>query len=215
MRLWGTLGWAAPGWLLGYWFSCPAWLCGPLGRLRPGTPHPELGDLFRLGSLLALLLGLYALTLPATPPRPASHSPAPVQALRLLRCRAFAVYFLCYFVLCVTLPFSSQNTPLLLKERGVSQDWLGPVLTISQSTEVVALGLLPLLLRRWGTHRVMLAGVLAWAALLAALAVGRPLGLLIGCLGLNGVFICCYLVAGQVFVNGAASGDFRASTRHC
>jgi len=59
----------------------------------------------------------------------------------------------------------------------------------------------------------MLAGVLAWLALLATMAVGRPLGLVIACLSFNGVFICCYLVAGQVFVNSAASGDIRASAQ--
>jgi NHS family xanthosine MFS transporter len=136
-----------------------------------------------------------------------------VAALRLLRRRAFAVYFLCNFGLCVTLPFSSQNTPLLLLELGLPKDWLGPALTIAQSTEVVALGLLPLLLGRWGHRRLMLAGALAWTTAMMVMTVGRPLGLVVGCLALNGVFICCYLVAGQVFVNSAASGDIRASAQ--
>lgn len=220
VRLWGTVGWLVQGWLLGYWFSRPQWLGSVAGWLRSKPPLPELADIFRLGSLMALLLGLYALTLPATPPavRRAGMQPlrvriAPVAALRLLRRRAFAVYFLCNFGLCVTLPFSSQNTPLLLLQLGVPQDWLGPALTIAQSTEVIALGLLPLMLGRWGHRRLMLAGALAWTAAMTVMTVGRPLGLVIGCLSLNGVFICCYLVAGQVFVNSEASSDIRASAQ--
>src|SRR5260370_32309879 len=48
---------------------------------------------------------------------------------------------------------------------------------------------------------------------MTVMGIGWPLGLVVGCLSLNGVFICCYLVAGQVFVNSAASGDFRASAQ--
>ena len=32
VRLWGTIGWMAPCWLLGYWFENPDWLCAG----RPG-----------------------------------------------------------------------------------------------------------------------------------------------------------------------------------
>src|SRR5207244_948003 len=86
-------------------------------------------------------------------------------------------------------------------------------LSIAQGTEVVALGTLPLLLARWGQRRVMLAGLVAWATAMTVLAVGRPLELVVGSLGLNGLFICCFLVAGHVFVNSQAPGDVRASAQ--
>ncbi|MBI1915204.1 MAG: MFS transporter, partial [Planctomycetes bacterium] len=206
VRLWGTVGWIVQGWLLGCWFSRPAWLTA-------WSPI-DTADIFRLGALMAFLLGLYALTLPATPPRrDATTLLAPLSALRLLRQRSFAIYFLCNVSLCVTLAFASQTTPLLLRSRGVSEAWLGPVLTIAQSTEVLSLGVLPLLLTRWGQRRVMLAGLVAWAAALSVLTVGQPLGLVVGSLSLNGLFICCFLVAGQVFVNSRAPGDLRASAQ--
>jgi MFS family permease len=100
-----------------------------------------------------------------------------------------------------------------LRSLGVSEGWLGPVLTIAQSTEVLSLGVLSLLLARWGQRRVMLAGLVAWAAALSVLTVGHPLGLVVGSLTLNGLFICCFLVAGQVFVNSRAPGDLRASAQ--
>jgi len=78
---------------------------------------------------------------------------------------------------------------------------------------VLSLGVLPLLLTRWGQRRVMLLGLVAWATALSVLTVGQPLGLVVGSLSLNGLFICCFLVAGQVFVNSRAPGDLRASAQ--
>jgi hypothetical protein len=214
VRLWGTVGWLVQGWVLGYWFSRPAWLRRALRLFAPGTPDAGMADIFRLGAVMAFVLGLYALTLPATPPRRDAPAPlAPLAAARLLRRRAFAVYFLCNVGLWVTVAFAGQTTPLFLSSRGVPRHWLGPALSIAQSTEVVALGVLPLLLARWGQRRVMLAGLVAWATAMTVLTVGRPLGLVVGSLGLNGLFICCFLVAGQVFVNGQAPGDVRASAQ--
>lgn len=215
VRLWGTVGWVVQGWLIGYWFSQPGWLAAVAGWFGADV-HTGTADIFRLGALMAVLLGLYALTLPPTPPGGGGAlvpGLAPLKAIRLLRRRTFAVYFICTFTLCVTVPFFSQTTPLLLRHLDVSPAWLGPVLTMAQSIEVVALGALPLMLAHWGQRRVMLAGAAAWAATLAVLAVGRPLELVVGSLSLNGVFICCYLVAGQVYVNSEASPDVRASVQ--
>ena len=58
VRLWGTIGWIVPGWLLLGWASMSA----ADGTDGPGTM------LFRLGSVFAFALGIYAFTLPATPP---------------------------------------------------------------------------------------------------------------------------------------------------
>src|SRR5262249_21274864 len=86
-------------------------------------------------------------------------------------------------------------------------------LTIAQSTEIVALGLLPMLLLRLGTRGTMRLGLAAWTLALILLMVGQPLGLVLGSMTLNGLCICCYLVAGQVFINRLAHGDIRASAQ--
>src|SRR5262249_12650713 len=96
VRMWGTVGWVVPCWLLAYWFEDPDWLHPGLPCLRPNPPASELGDAFRLGGLLAFLLGFYTLTLPHTPPqRQRGARPAPLAALQLLRSRDFLVYCVC------------------------------------------------------------------------------------------------------------------------
>src|SRR5262249_37468889 len=153
----------------------------------------RLADAFRLGSVLAFALAAYALTLPHTPPaRRAGGVPAPLAALRLLRDRAFAVYWLCAFGVCVTLPFYPQGAPLLLRHPGVPPEWVGPTLTLSQSTEVLTLAVLPVILLRLGMRGTLWFGLVAWTLLLALLTLGRPAGLIVAALGLNGVCICCY-----------------------
>ncbi len=214
IRLWGTVGWVVPGWLLGYWFSDPAWLYPVLAGLRPDQPSSELADASRLASLLAFTLSGYALTLPHTPPQPRrGYWLAPAAALHLLRERSFAIYCAGSLGVSLTFAFSSQCTPLLLEHLGVPRAWLSPTLTISQGIEVLSLALLPMLFLRLPMRRIMLLGLGVWTLGLTVLAVGYPLGLVVSALGCWGVCVACYLVAGQVFVNSRARGDIRASAQ--
>lgn len=212
IRLWGTVGWVVAGWLLGAWFSNPAFLQPVLAWLRPAAHASEPADLFRLAGVLALLQGAYALTLPPTPPlkgRPA----APLEALRLLRTRSFVVYCVCFLGVSLTTPLTWQVTPLLLSHLNVPRQWLSPVQTLSQVTEVLSLALLPMILLRLGLRGTMLLGLAAWAVLLGVLTVGEPLGLVVTALGLNGLCVCCFMLVGQVYVNRQAAGDIRASAQ--
>jgi predicted MFS family arabinose efflux permease len=214
IRLWGTVGWVAIGWIVGYWRTDPAWLEPWLWVARPELPRSEVADTFRLGGLASFALALYALTLPATPPRRLQGSVwATLTALRLLRQRPIAVYWGCVLGVCITIPFYSQVTPLLLQDLGVSPAWLGPTLTLSQSMEVVSLAILPMLLLRLGVRGTMRLGLVAWAVMLIVLTFGEPLGLVISALTLNGLCICGFFVAGQVFVQGRAPADVRASAQ--
>ena len=86
-------------------------------------------------------------------------------------------------------------------------------MTLEQSTEILSLALLPMFLLRLGIGGTMLFGMAAWALFLAILMVGEPLWLVVASLSLNGLWICCYLVAGQVFANGRARADVRVSVQ--
>jgi predicted MFS family arabinose efflux permease len=214
VRLWGTVGWMTAAWLVGYWFDNPEWLCGCVAWLRPDRPHSEMADMLRIGAGLSFVLTAYSLTLPRTPPQPNHDSkPAPLAALQLLRGRAFFVYALCLFGVCATYPFGTQGTPLLLDQLGVSRSWMPRILTLAQVTEVISLGLLPMLLLRLGIRGTMLLGLAGWTAALTAQAVGRPVELVAGSLCFNGLCIAGVFVAGQVFVNSRVHDGLRASVQ--
>ncbi len=214
VRLWGTVGWMAAAWMVGYWFRDPEWLRQIVAWVRPERPFSEMADTFRIGGILSFVLTAYSLTLPHTPPQPTKGGKlAPLEALRLLRGRAFFLYALGLFGVCVTYPFGTQGTPLLLKQLGVPRPWMPVILTLAQATEVIALALLPMLLLRLGVRGTMIMGLAAWTAGLAAQAVGHPVELVAGALPLNGLCIAGYFVAGQVFVNSRVHDGLRASVQ--
>lgn len=203
IRMWGTVGWIAITW-------------AAAGFLRLGGEAVPLSVTFRLGSVVAWCLAVYTLTLPATPPRHPTRSArwfAPAAALGLLADRGFLVYALCLFGASLTFPFTTQTTPLLLGELGVQREALPLALSAAQPTEVVGLFLLPLLLGGLGLRWTMLLGLAAWLLAMLVLNLGRPVELVVTSLTLNGLFITCFMVAGQVYVNGLAAGDLKASVQ--
>jgi hypothetical protein len=214
VRLWGTVGWMASGWLVSYWFKDPEWVCELVGWLRPDLPASERADLFRVGGLMSFVLAAYTLTLPYTPPRP-SHDGglAPLAALQLLRGRSFFVYALCFFGVCITFPFGTQGSPLLLRKLDANEADLPALLTIAQATEATCLGLLPWFLRCLGLRGTVLVGLVAMTAGLAIQALWPSRALVAGSLGFYGLVIACVFVAGQVFINGRVHDGLRASVQ--
>jgi hypothetical protein len=91
--------------------------------------------------------------------------------------------------------------------------WLSPTLTIGQCLEIVTLFLLPMTMLRLGLRGTMILGLGAWTLGLSVLTAGWPTWLVVGSLGLHGLCISCFIVAGQVFVNSQASSDIRASAQ--
>lgn len=230
VRLWGTIGWVIAGWMLGLWFQtalwreeAPSWLSEALNNLGIALPHRA--DTLRLAGILSLVLCLFSLALPDTPPNPSPSKQAsdlnrlrrlfeaPLLTMRLLSHRPLAILCLCMFGLYITVPFYSQLSPLLLHQLGVSDRWLPFTLTLAQSLEILTLFLLPRILQECGEKMTLALGMLAWALSLSALALGQPLGLVLASLGLNGIFICCFIVTGQMYMNRKARPDIRASAQ--
>jgi MFS family permease len=216
IRLWGTIGWVMSAWLVGGWLRLAQeeWWHDLFAFFGRDSPLPSLGDIFYIGASFCFVLAAYALTLPHTPPKHRGQDGlAPVQALGLLRERDFAVYFFGSLVLYVTIPFSAQVTPLLLKSLGIAEQNLGPLMTISQCTEVLMLAFLPTMSRRLGLRGTIVFGLAAWAVSLWLLALGRPSWLVGAALAGGGTMVACSMVTGQVFLDSRAAGHIRASAQ--
>src|SRR5205085_7112171 len=111
VRVWGTIGWIAVGYLLTIVLreNFP----GLIGRLGGA-------DSMWLGGIISLILGVYCFSLPHTPPAKRGDNPlAFLSALRMLRDPQFAIFIGISFVVATELMFYFVFTAPFLEASGV------------------------------------------------------------------------------------------------
>ena len=201
IRVLGTAGWIVVGWII-----------GPLGLEATATP-------LRIAAAASVVLALYSLTLPHTPPihTEGEFSLAkvlPVEALRLLRNPAFAIFAAASFLICIPLQFYYAFTNLFLNEIGI-QNAAGKM-SFGQMSELFCMLLIPWFFRRLGVKYMLIAGMAAWALRYALFAFGNPTSgawmLLLGIL-LHGICYDFFFVTGQIYVDRKAPEAARAAAQ--
>jgi MFS family permease len=206
VRLWGTVGWLGVGWLV-------------TGVLKwSGTNHVGQGAYaaFWIATILSAIFAIYCLTLPNTPPlrrhRPAGEG-SRWEGLELLRKPSVAVFLATAFVVSLTTPFVYQTVPNYMESLGLPRAWLSTAMTLGQILEIAALGALPWILRRFGSRWTLAIGVAGWLVYYTVLAARPSLAVVLAVLPINGIGIACFIVAGQMFLNGEAPPHRRASAQ--
>ena len=209
VRLWGTVGWMGVGWGV-------TLLLAVRGTTEVGQGVYEA---FWVAAALSAVLAVYCLTaLPNTPPlhRGAGQKAgvkAGSAAGELLRRPNVAVFLAVAFVVSLTTPFVYQAVPGYLESLGLPRAWLSTAMTLGQVLEILGLAALPRVLRGLGSKGTMALGIGAWMAYYAVLAARPPLGVVLAVLPINGLGIACFIVAGQMFLDGEAPAHRRASAQ--
>jgi nucleoside transporter len=202
IRVLGTAGWIAAGLLIGFL------------RVEP-TATP-----IRLASAASILMALYCLTLPHTPPlRSAAggfklSNIFPAEAFSLFKDRNFSVFALASFLICIPLQFYYAFTNPFLNEIGV-QNAAGKM-TGGQMSELLFMVTLPWFFRRLGVKYTLSLGMLAWVLRYLMFGFGNSTDLVwmlyLGIV-LHGICYDFFFVTGQVYVDQKAPTALRAAAQ--
>jgi nucleoside transporter len=200
-RVWGTIGWIVAGLALG--------AVGWSGSL----------NIFWLGSVCSLLLGVYSFTLPHTPP-PAKGKPIDlgsllmVDAFKLLKSPPFLVFAVCSMLICIPLAYYYGQTSAYLGAAGFKQP--ASTMTLGQMSEIVFMLLIPFFFRKLGVKWMLLIGMLCWVARYALFAFGAPEQvawmLLLG-VALHGICYDFFFVTGFIYTDKKAPAAVRGQAQ--
>jgi len=203
IRVLGTIGWIVAGLVI-----------GTLGLEATAIP-------LRIAAGASVVLGLFCLALPHTPPleqatagRATLSTILGLDALKLMGDRSFAVFVIGSFLICIPLQFYYAFANLFLNELLVTN--AAGKMTLGQMSEIFFMLVMPWCFRRLGVKGMLLVGMAAWTGRYTLFAFGNNADLvwmLYAGILLHGMCYDFFFVTGQIYVDTKAPGDLRAAAQ--
>lgn len=210
IRVWGTVG-----------FICAMWTVDLTGfKAGPAQLY--------VAAASAILLGLYAFSLPACPPAGSRNksmlSAFGLDALVLFKRKKMAVFFLFSMLLGAALQVTNTYGDLFLGSFASIPEYADSfgvkhsviLLSISQMSETLFILAIPFFLKHFGIKRVMLISMFAWVFRFGLFGVGNPgsgLWMLILSMIVYGMAFDFFNVSGSLFTEMEADSSIRASAQ--
>ena len=212
IRVWGTVGFIAALWTV--------------SLLHLETTAGQ----FHVAGAAALLLGLYAFTLPKCPPRferkeqQSLLDTLGLTSFALLRNPQMAIFFVFAMLLGAALQLTNAYGDTFLHDFAAMDQYKdliavrypAIIMSISQISETLFILAIPFFLKRFGIKTVMLISMLAWTLRFGLFAYGDPgAGLwmiVLSCI-VYGMAFDFFNISGSLFVEGQADPSIRASAQ--
>ena len=211
IRLWGTIGWIVAGLMISFLFHWDS---------DENTAQGLLRNTFFMSAIVSLVLGIFSFTLPKTPPTKSSKEKVNIReiigldALKLLKDRNFAIFFISSILICIPLAFYYQSAHAFLTSTGMSNPT--GKMTIGQISEVLFLLLLPFFFKKFGFKVTILVGMLAWAIRYLLFAYGNAgelsFMLILG-IALHGICYDFFFVSGYIYTNSKAGDRYKSAAQ--
>ncbi|TRX42963.1 nucleoside permease [Flavobacterium restrictum] len=210
IRVWGTIGWIVAGLSISFIFHWDAAEAISGGLLK---------NTFLLAGIAAFILGVFSFTLPKTPPKVSNEKIKigdiiGLDALKLLKDKNFAIFFISSILICIPLAFYYQNAHPFLTVAGVENPT--GKMAIGQISEALFLLLIPVFFSRFGFKKTILVGMLAWAIRYVLFAYGNggdlSFMLIIG-IALHGICYDFFFVSGQIYTNSKAGEKYKSAAQ--
>ncbi len=211
IRVWGTIGFIVAMWAVS------------LLQLEKTVGQ------FYVASGAALLLGLYAFTLPKCPPRGVRRGSSLVdllglRAFTLFRERQMAIFFVFAMLLGAALQLTNAYGDTFLHDFAAIEEYQDTlavrypaiIMSISQISETLFILTIPFFLGRFGIKKVMLISLIAWVLRFGLFAYGNPgdgLWMIIMSCIVYGMAFDFYNISGSIYVETRTDQAIRASAQ--
>jgi MFS transporter, NHS family, xanthosine permease len=209
IRVWGTIGFIAAMWIVDMF----------------GWKSSNLQLIF--SAVSAMVLGIYAFTMPACPPVKSKKSKSflntlGLDAFVLFKQRKMLIFFVFAMFLGAALQITNAFGGSFLESFATTHpDTFGvkhPILllSISQISETLFILSIPFFLQRFGIKKVMMISIFAWVLRFGLFAIGNPgdgLFLLILSMIIYGMAFDFFNISGSLFVENEAPSNMRASAQ--
>jgi nucleoside transporter len=201
IRVFGTLGWIAVGLVVGY-----------MAIEKSATP-------FLLASGASVVMGLFSLMLPHTPPGAKGEAFSVrrvlgLDALVMLKDKSFFVFAIASVLACIPLTFYFSFTNDYLNDVHVVN--AAGKMTLGQVSEVGMMLVMPFILRRLSVKRILLMGLAAWTIRYILLALGDAgpgVWMFYIAILLHGVCYDFFFMTGQLYTDQQAPVHLRSAAQ--
>lgn len=212
IRVWGTIGFIAAMWITN--------LSG-----NKGTPVQ-----FIIASVAAIVLGLYAFTLPKCPPQNLTPKNAPLvhvlglNAFKLFANKKMALFFIFSMFLGAALQLTNMYGDTFLSDFGNDPRYASSfvirystiIMSISQISETLFILAIPFFLKHFGIKKVMLISMFAWVLRFGLFAYGNPTGglwmIILSCI-VYGMAFDFFNISGSLFIETNTDYTIRSSAQ--
>lgn len=212
IRVWGTIGFIVAMWITNL------------------TGNKATEGQFYIAGGAAILLGLYALTLPKCPPQKLIDKNAPLSeqlglnAFKLFGNYKMALFFLFSMLLGAALQLTNAYGDVFLSEFANYPKYADSIvvekstliMSISQVSETLFILAIPFFLRKFGIKKVMLMSMLAWVLRFGLFAYGDPVDglwmIILSCI-VYGMAFDFFNISGSLFVETTTDKKIRSSAQ--